>query len=78
MGIRDEASTLVKPPGAPSRLTLLLAHLDGDERADLVALVWDDTHISTRAVADALNKHYPDHGPFTHQQIRNHRVRVRP
>jgi hypothetical protein len=74
MGIRDEAKAMRRRHGSPSRLALLLADLDGEEYDELVALVWDDTHISGRAVAATLNKHFPNHGPFTDQQIRNHRA----
>lgn len=78
MSIRDDAAQGAKRTGPTSAITRLLAQLDGEERDDVIALIWDDLHISGMAAARALNKWYPQYGPFTDQQVRNHRNGERP
>lgn len=75
MGLRDEAAALSGNTG-PRTTTLyrLIDTLSGDERADVIALVWDDHHITSTAAAQVLSNHYSDRfGIITDQQVRHHR-----
>jgi hypothetical protein len=80
MSLRAEAAALSKRPGTQqSRIARLLESLSDDERDEVVALIWDDKHISARAVAEVLNKHFEaEFGEFTNQQIQAHRRGPRP
>ena len=80
MSLRAEAAALSKRPGTQqSRIARLLESLGDDDRDEVVALIWDDKHISARAVAEVLNKYYADEfGEFTNQQIQAHRRGPRP
>lgn len=76
MGLRDEAAALSGKTG-PRTTTLyrLIDTLSGEERDDVIALVWDDHHITGTAVAQVLTKHYGDQfGIITDQQVRHHRT----
>jgi hypothetical protein len=75
VSLREEAAALSTRPGPQtSAIMRLVDSLDGDERDDVVGLVWDDVHTSSRAVAEVLTKHFGDRvGKITSQQVRNHR-----
>lgn len=80
MGLRDEAAAESKRPGPQTSAILRIVNsLDGDDRDEVVALVWDDVDTSSRAVAHVLTKHFGDRfGRVTDQQVRNHRSKPRP
>lgn len=73
MSLRSEAAASKRRTGPMSNIRRLLDHLDGDERDEVVALIWDDTHISGSVVAATLDRHFAEFGPFSDQQVRNHR-----
>jgi hypothetical protein len=78
MSIRERAVTrsnaAVRRRGGQAKIARLLEHLDGEERAEVIALVWDDTDISSTAVGAELTEAYGHIvGRITDQQIRNHR-----
>jgi hypothetical protein len=81
VSIRDEAATLSKRPGTQqSKIARVIDQLDDDDRDDVVALIWDDLHISCRAAAEVLTRHYSDlaGGEITDQQVQDHRKKPRP
>lgn len=79
MGLREEAVAAKKLPGPKSALNRLLAELDGNERVEVIDLVWESPDIGNRAIADVLTKHYGERvGLITEQQIRNHRDKPKP
>lgn len=79
MGLREEAVAARKLPGPKSALNRLLDDLNGDERAEVVELVWESPDIGNRAIADVLTRHYGERvGLITEQQIRNHRDKPKP
>ena len=78
MSLRAEAAASRKRTGPVSNINRLLTNLNGDARDDVIGLIWDDTHISSSVVAATLDRHYPDFGPFSDQQVRNHRNGPRP
>ena len=77
-----EACELNAPTGKPSRLDLLLDSLDGDERAEVIDLVWHDGRRdapSHRAIADVLTRHYgATFGTFSQQLVQRQRQKPRP
>lgn len=79
MGLRDEARSISRRPG-PQTTTILriIASLDGDERDDVIGLIWDDADVtSSRAAAEILTKHFgATFGSVSDQQVRNHRQKV--
>lgn len=79
MSLRDEARAISKKPG-PQTTTIMriVASLDGDDRADVVGLIWDDAEVtSSRAAAEILTRHFGDRfGSVSDQQVRNHRSKV--
>lgn len=79
MGLREEAVAAKKLPGPKSALNRLLEELQGDERSEVIELVWNSPDIGNRAIANVLTTHYGELvGPFTEQQIRNHRDKPKP
>lgn len=75
MSLREEAAALSSRPGPQtSAIMRIVESLSGDDRDDVVGMVWDDVHTSSRAVAEVLTKHFGDEfGKVTAQQVRNHR-----
>lgn len=80
MSLRTEAAEASKRPGPQTSAILrIIESLDGDDRDEVVALVWDDVDTSSRAVAEVLTKHFGDRfGRISDQQVRNHRSKPRP
>lgn len=81
MSLRDEARALGrKATGPESTIMRLVDLLEGDERAEVISLIWDhDPDISHRAIADTLTRHYGARvGRITLQQVTNHRRLERP
>jgi hypothetical protein len=81
VSLLDEARAATKRPGGQSRIYKLVGLLDGDERAEVIDLVWcAESDISARATAEVLNRHY-EHlvGAITGNQVEDHRrSKVRP
>jgi hypothetical protein len=76
MSLLDEARHATKRPGSQqSRIMRLVDMLDGDERAEVVALIWDgDPNVSARAIGEVLTKHFADLvGEVTGNQVEDHR-----
>lgn len=81
MGLRDEARSETRSPGTQgSTIMRLIDLLDGDERDEVIDLVWNvDPNISARAIGEVLTKHYGDRvGPISGQQVQDHRKKQRP
>ena len=76
MSLLDEARSATKRPGSQqSRIMRLVDMLDGKERDEVVALIWDiDPNISARAIGEVLTKHFGDlAGEITGNQVEDHR-----
>lgn len=77
-----EARHLNARAGRPSKLERLIDALDGEERAEVIDLVWhdgSDHQPSNRAIAQVLTKYYGDRfGPFSLQLVQRQRQRPRP
>lgn len=81
MSLRDEALAIGRQATGPqSTIMRLVDLLDGDERDEVISLVWDrDPDISARAIAETLTRHYGARvGKITRQQVTNHQAMVRP
>jgi hypothetical protein len=76
VSLRDEARADTKRPGTQGTTILrLVAMLDGDEREEVVSLIWEpDPDISARAVGDVLTRHFGDRvGKISGGQVEDHR-----
>jgi hypothetical protein len=77
LSLRDEAAAAHprRKPGPKPTIARLVDLLEGDERDEVVALVWDEDHeLSYEAIARTLTKHYGNRvGRITAQQVGNHR-----
>ena len=75
MGLRDEAVELSGRPGYRSKIHRIIDSLDGDDREEVISLVWDlDPDIKATGVARVLTKHFGHLvGPVTDNQVTEHR-----
>jgi hypothetical protein len=81
MGLRDEAVAATKHPGTQgTTIFRLIALLEGDERAEVIELIWErDPNISARAIGDVLTKHFGDRvGKISGGMVEDHRRKPRP
>jgi hypothetical protein len=75
VSLRDEAVVASGRPGYRSKIHRILETLDGEERDEVIALVWDpDPEIRATGVARVLTRHYGHLvGPVTDNQVTEHR-----
>jgi hypothetical protein len=74
MGLREEAAADSKRGGAQTSTIMQIIEGEPDQADDVVALIWDDRHIDSSAVARTLSKHFgATYGEVSAQMVRHHR-----